>query len=365
MAGTPTTNYNIPTYADTDAPDLSGAYNDAMGIIDTQLKANADAIESASTGNYTGTRPVTVDNESRIISVSEATMNADTHQHIDAGVVKVTGAADTINTNNDISETVVPNRRAVADYVAAHGGTTYTAGEGILISGTAISNASAGYVQISDGTVSKTTLGGVYRCVDGPAVDIIAADSSSDSETKTQSAQTVPTVKALRAYVESKMATAGVAYTGTAPIVVDNGSHAISVNTGTSITDSNIASIEETGLAPANRGVVRGIATVGTVIDRLAALTGEEHGWACDSVVSAYAVKGYVTARTPDASTSVKGLVQLTTGMDTADSTFAITGRSIANQRDSESCLPVNVSALSNLVYNPASGMVFYKAPTA
>ena len=30
MAGTPTTNYQLPTYADTDAPDLTGAYNQAM-----------------------------------------------------------------------------------------------------------------------------------------------------------------------------------------------------------------------------------------------------------------------------------------------------------------------------------------------
>ena len=47
MAGTPTTNYQLPTYADTDAPDLTGAYNDAMGKIDTQMKANATAASSA------------------------------------------------------------------------------------------------------------------------------------------------------------------------------------------------------------------------------------------------------------------------------------------------------------------------------
>lgn len=47
MAGTPTTNYQLPTYADTDAPDLTGAYNDAMGKIDTQMKANATAASAA------------------------------------------------------------------------------------------------------------------------------------------------------------------------------------------------------------------------------------------------------------------------------------------------------------------------------
>ena len=57
MAGTPTTNYQLPTYADTDAPDLTGAYNDAMGKIDTQMKANetaaAGAKSTADTANTT------------------------------------------------------------------------------------------------------------------------------------------------------------------------------------------------------------------------------------------------------------------------------------------------------------------------
>ena len=47
MAGTPTTNYQLPTYADTDAPDLTGAYNQAMEKIDTQMKANSDKAGSA------------------------------------------------------------------------------------------------------------------------------------------------------------------------------------------------------------------------------------------------------------------------------------------------------------------------------
>lgn len=47
MAGTPTTNYQLPTYADTDAPDLTGAYNQAMKKIDTQMKTNSDKAASA------------------------------------------------------------------------------------------------------------------------------------------------------------------------------------------------------------------------------------------------------------------------------------------------------------------------------
>lgn len=46
MAGTPTTHYQLPTYADTDAPDLTGAYNQAMVKIDTQMNANKTAIDN-------------------------------------------------------------------------------------------------------------------------------------------------------------------------------------------------------------------------------------------------------------------------------------------------------------------------------
>lgn len=47
MAGKPTTNYQLPTYADTDAPDLTGAYNQAMEKIDTQMKTDSDKAASA------------------------------------------------------------------------------------------------------------------------------------------------------------------------------------------------------------------------------------------------------------------------------------------------------------------------------
>lgn len=46
MAGTPTTHYQLPTYGDTDAPDLTGAYNQAMVKIDTQMNANKTAIDN-------------------------------------------------------------------------------------------------------------------------------------------------------------------------------------------------------------------------------------------------------------------------------------------------------------------------------
>lgn len=53
MAGTPTTNYQLPIYADTDAPDLTGAYNQAMEIIDTQMKTNSDEAASATSAAAT------------------------------------------------------------------------------------------------------------------------------------------------------------------------------------------------------------------------------------------------------------------------------------------------------------------------
>lgn len=56
MAGTPTTHYQLPTYADTDAPDLTGAYNQAMKKIDTQMNANKTEIDilTGRVGNLEG-----------------------------------------------------------------------------------------------------------------------------------------------------------------------------------------------------------------------------------------------------------------------------------------------------------------------
>ena len=42
-----TTNYSLPTYQGTDAPNLLTGYNSAMSAIDTQMKANADAAATA------------------------------------------------------------------------------------------------------------------------------------------------------------------------------------------------------------------------------------------------------------------------------------------------------------------------------
>lgn len=70
MAGTPTTNYQLPTYADTDAPDFTGAYNQAMEKIDTQMKTNSD--EAASATSEAGTAKSTADSALETANANEA-----------------------------------------------------------------------------------------------------------------------------------------------------------------------------------------------------------------------------------------------------------------------------------------------------
>lgn len=276
MAGTPTTNYNIPTYADTDAPDLSGAYNDAMGIIDTQLKANADAVESASTGNYTGTNPVVVDNGQRTISVGTATPGGDGTAS-GLGVVRVSGKSSDIGTESQINGSTVPNAKAVADYVAAHGGT---------------------------------------------------------------------------------------AYTGTAPIVVNNGTHEISVS------GAGLPTGSSGDWKAGTQGVVSIAGNAATT--RYFAEKAEDpeepvKTAALRTVPNSYAIVELIQQSTPDASTTAKGLVQLTTSPDSADSTMAVTGSGVMrllSDRKTNATTNVTVDMLKNLYVDNTTGVVYYKAPS-
>lgn len=70
MAGTPTTNYQLPTYADADAPNLTGAYNQAMKKIDTQMKTNSD--KAASATSAAGTAKATADSALKKATGNEA-----------------------------------------------------------------------------------------------------------------------------------------------------------------------------------------------------------------------------------------------------------------------------------------------------
>lgn len=76
MAGTPTTNYNLPTYADADAPDLTGAYNSAMTKIDTQMKKNAGAAASASSAASTASSTASTAKSTADSALSKANANA-------------------------------------------------------------------------------------------------------------------------------------------------------------------------------------------------------------------------------------------------------------------------------------------------
>lgn len=74
MAGTPTTNYQLPTYADADAPDLTGAYNQAMKKIDTQMKANSN--EAASATSKAGAAKSTADSALEKANANKAEITA-------------------------------------------------------------------------------------------------------------------------------------------------------------------------------------------------------------------------------------------------------------------------------------------------
>lgn len=98
MAGTPTTNYQLPTYADTDAPDLTGAYNQAMEKIDTQMKTNSD--EAASATSAAGTAKSTADSALETANTNEAAITALTGR-----VAKLEGGSFTPQ-DNDATLTV-------------------------------------------------------------------------------------------------------------------------------------------------------------------------------------------------------------------------------------------------------------------
>lgn len=357
MAGTPTTNYNIPTYADTDAPDLSGAYNDAMGIIDTQLKANADAIESASTGNYTGTAPITVDNEGRTIGIQYAAVNEE-GAPVTRGAVDVTGVSNNITSSSALNGTKVPNLRAVADYVAAHGGTTYTAGAGITISDNAIS---ANIATINEG--GQATAPGRVNVYGNTGIIANATEEYISSPN-------VPNGYAVKQYVESQMAAAGVAYTGTAPVVVDNGSHTISLAPGIQVNASASNDFVE-ATATDRQAYLTPVYSVADIeaYNDIIGNNNVEHDWPARLTAPTCNVVRYAIANaTPNASTTVKGLVQLTDTVSFPDTTKALTGKSLQNHYTnmrSNATSAVTVGDLAkNLYYAPSTGMVFYK-PTA
>ena len=86
MAGKLTTNYQLPTYADTDAPDLTGAYNKAMEKIDTQMKTNSD--KAASATSAAGTAKSTADS-----ALEKANANKDEITNLKGRVANLEGGS--------------------------------------------------------------------------------------------------------------------------------------------------------------------------------------------------------------------------------------------------------------------------------
>lgn len=80
-----TTNYNLPQYIGTDKPTYLGDFNTAMGAIDTQMKANADAATTAGTTATAASNAIgalanltTTDKTSVVNAINEVDTNADT-----------------------------------------------------------------------------------------------------------------------------------------------------------------------------------------------------------------------------------------------------------------------------------------------
>ena len=246
MAGTPTPNYNFPTYAETDTPNLAGAYNQAVNAIDAKIKEVADTIPSD--------------------------------------------------------------------------------------------------VDVPDAT---STTKGIAKLYDSSTVGAGTQDDGGI------------TPKAVKDYVDAKVPVEQQAYTGTAPITVDNASHKIGITSGTDIKYSN------GNYTTGSPGVVVPMNSDATVnYFNTGSLPPSSGG---KLMASSAGIREWVLSRTPNASTTVKGLVQLTTSPASGDSTMAVTGSGVVRllgDRKTNATTNVTVDMLNNLYVDTATGGVYYKAPS-
>lgn len=330
MAGTPTPNYQFPTYAETDTPNLAGAYNQAVNAIDAKIKEVADSIPSD-------------------VNVPDATSTT-------KGIAKLYDSANVGAGDQDdggITPKAVDDK--IGDSLTGYA-PKFTAAAPITYSGNQIgirySNPAADGAQNGYGAVQVT----------GKQSDVAEADSLTTA--------TVPNVKAVKDYVDAKVPTEQQAYTGTAPIVVDNEAKTVSVQTcGITRYDA------EGGFTLGNAGVVPygRMVAVEAYNAMLADTDAANRTEATGSVPSAYLMSQAIKQATPDASTSVKGLVQLTNTFIASNSSNAATpkcvNRALAAITSSWESLqtaattPLTTEMLANLYVTP-SGMVVYKAPT-
>lgn len=261
MAGTPTTNYKFPTYAETDVPDLAGAYNQAVNAIDAKIKEVADTIPSD-------------------VDVPDATSTT-------KGIAKLydsTSIGDSTQEDGGVTPAAL---KAAVDGVAANVSgkqNKLTPMAPISITGDTIGV--GGAIPQEDGTVSNS---GVVT-VTGKQEDIASATSLS--------AAPVPNAKAVKDYVDAKIPMEQQAYTGTAPITVNAADKTISV---------------------------------------------------------------------ADATTSAKGVVQLTDLLKITEKNMALTGESLVfgGGKYNEASRALTVADLSRLKVNRPTGLVYLESPSS
>lgn len=322
MAGTPTPNYQFPTYAETDTPNLAGAYNQAVNAIDAKIKEVADTISSGA-------------------DVPDATSTT-------KGIAKLYDST-TVGAVDQDDGGITP--KAVDDKIS--GSLTgyapkFTVAAPITYSGNQIG------VNVSSPAQDGSTRGNGVVTVTGKQADITAADALNTG--------VVPNVKAVKDYVDAKVPTEQLAYTGTAPIVVDNGDRSISIDGGT---DVNYLDGSYTKGSPSIMNYLNSTATTQFMNSNdTINISNVPGGW---FTVSPYGLRAFIKNRTPDATTSVKGLVQLTDQPSSANSSLAVTGKGVTTlftNRGTQSNTPVTVDLLKYLYYDTVTGIVYCKPPT-
>lgn len=414
MAGTPTPNYQFPTYAETDTPNLAGAYNQAVNAIDAKIKEVADSVssggdvsdassttkgiaklyDSATVGagdqddggitpkavddkiggsltgyapKFTAAAPITYrDNQ---IGIRYSNPAADGAQN-GYGAVQVTGKQSDVAEADSLTTATVPNVKAVKDYVDAKVPTeqlAYTGTAPIVVDNgeRKIGITTPNSVAVSSGVVQPSTPGAVYLAASN--LDAIRSDvGNAESPTRSQSSRTVPSVGAMVDYVAAH---GGTAYTGTAPITVDSGSRTIGITRGQQILTQDVGQFigQTIGQREQKLTPVYSVASL-DAYNEIVANDDEEHNWPAGWTAPTCAVvSGVIKAATPDASTSTKGLVQLTTSPASADNTMAVTGSGVVrllSDRKTNATTNVTVDMLKNLYVDTTTGVVYYKAPT-
>lgn len=342
MAGTPTPNYNFPTYAETDVPDLAGAYNQAVNAIDAKIKEVADTIPSDVDVPDANSMTKGIAKLYDSASIGDSTQE-------DGGVTPAALKAAVEGAGVDVS--------GKADKFTATAPITYSENK----IGIRYSNPSADGSQNGYGAVQVT----------GKQLDVANADSLTTA--------TVPNVKAVKDYVDAKVPVEQQAYTGTAPIAVDAGQRKISIDgarylTPTIVNDF-VSALHDNGDAYLNYGgaslpVVDRAEAVATI---KTANTAENNWPAARTVPTLGAMDNAIATATPDATTAVKGLVRLAATYSGGNTAQAATGGTIAeafslflnNWPDIATAATTKLTTemLANLYVTP-SGIVVYKAPS-